>query len=102
MLSKIDKLAAFPLAFVCGIASATKEAAMRVYGYCRVSTTEQASGGLSLDTQRQQITGYGMMKGWTVADFFVEGGVSGSGTLMTVHTPTKKAPGDAGAFLSLN
>ncbi|WP_425907602.1 recombinase family protein [Nitrobacter sp. TKz-YC02] len=51
---------------------------MKVYGYCRVSTAEQANGGLSLDTQRQQITGYAMMKGWQVDGFFVEAGVSGS------------------------
>jgi putative DNA-invertase from lambdoid prophage Rac len=51
---------------------------MKVYGYCRVSTTEQANGGLSLDAQKQQITGYAMMKGWQVADFFIEAGVSGS------------------------
>ncbi|WP_314963407.1 recombinase family protein [Bradyrhizobium cosmicum] len=51
---------------------------MPVYGYCRVSTAEQANGGLSLDTQRQQITGYAMMKGWSVQDFFIESGVSGS------------------------
>jgi putative DNA-invertase from lambdoid prophage Rac len=51
---------------------------MKVYGYCRVSTAEQANGGLSLDTQRQQITGYAMMKGWSVAEFFIEAAVSGS------------------------
>jgi putative DNA-invertase from lambdoid prophage Rac len=51
---------------------------MKVYGYCRVSTAEQASGGLSLDTQRQQITGYAMMKNWSVGEFFIEAGVSGS------------------------
>ena len=51
---------------------------MKVFGYCRVSTSEQANAGLSLDTQKQQITGYAMMKGWTVAAFFVEAGVSGS------------------------
>jgi putative DNA-invertase from lambdoid prophage Rac len=51
---------------------------MRVYGYARVSTAEQADEGSSLDSQRQQITGYAMMKGWTVADFFIEAGVSGS------------------------
>ncbi len=51
---------------------------MKVCGYCRVSTQEQANGGLSLDTQKQQITGYAMMKGWSVATFFVEAGVSGS------------------------
>jgi putative DNA-invertase from lambdoid prophage Rac len=51
---------------------------MKVCGYCRVSTAEQANGGLSLDTQRQQITGYAMMKGWSVAEFYIEAGVSGS------------------------
>ena len=50
----------------------------KVFGYIRVSTAEQATNGDSLETQRQQITGYAMMKGWTVAEFFVEGGVSGS------------------------
>lgn len=51
---------------------------MRVFGYCRVSTADQADDGSSLASQRQQITGYAMMKGWQVADFFVEAGVSGS------------------------
>jgi DNA invertase Pin-like site-specific DNA recombinase len=51
---------------------------MRVFGYCRVSTAEQANGGLSLDQQKQQIAGYGMMKGWQVAEFFIEAGVFGS------------------------
>jgi DNA invertase Pin-like site-specific DNA recombinase len=51
---------------------------MRVFGYCRVSTAEQANGGLSLETQEQQIKGYCMMKGLQVAEFFVEAGVSGS------------------------
>lgn len=51
---------------------------MRICGYVRVSTSEQAANGNSLDTQKQQITGYAMMKGWDVAEFFVEGGISGS------------------------
>jgi putative DNA-invertase from lambdoid prophage Rac len=51
---------------------------MKVYGYCRVSTAEQANSGLSLETQQQQITGYAMMKNWQVAEFFIEAGVSGS------------------------
>src|SRR5258705_10775465 len=50
----------------------------RVFGYVRVSTAEQANAGLSLETQQQQITGYCMIKGWTVAEFFIEAGVSGS------------------------
>ncbi|MGC2778458.1 MAG: recombinase family protein [Bradyrhizobium sp.] len=51
---------------------------MRVLGYCRVSTQDQANSGLSLETQQQQIVGYGMMKGWQIAEFFIERGVSGS------------------------
>jgi hypothetical protein len=50
---------------------------MRVFGYSRVSTAEQADEGVSLAAQ-QQIAGYVMMKGWTVAEHFVERGVSGS------------------------
>jgi putative DNA-invertase from lambdoid prophage Rac len=51
---------------------------MQVFGYCRVSTTEQADEGTSLASQRQQIAGYAMMKGWSVTEMFVEAGVSGS------------------------
>jgi putative DNA-invertase from lambdoid prophage Rac len=51
---------------------------MQVFGYVRVSTAEQAKEGVSLDAQQQQITGYAMMKGWSVADFFIEAAVSGS------------------------
>lgn len=51
---------------------------MKVFGYLRVSTSEQAQSGESLDTQKQQVVGYAMMKGWTVDEFFVEAGVSGS------------------------
>src|SRR4051794_15520122 len=52
--------------------------AMKVFGYLRGSTSEQAQSGESLDTQKQQVVGYAMMKGWTVDEFFVEAGVSGS------------------------
>jgi DNA invertase Pin-like site-specific DNA recombinase len=67
---------ALPIVWLC-FSNAT-ESLMTVYGYCRVSTAEQANVGLSLDTQRQQITGYTMIKGWLVAEFFIEAGVSGS------------------------
>src|SRR5262245_57442201 len=60
------------------ILTKTQERAMKVLGYCRVSTSEQADGGFSLDAQRQQIIGYAMMKGWEVSEFFIERGVSGS------------------------
>jgi len=59
----------------------TSHMANRVFGYCRVSTTEQADEGASLAAQQQQITGYCMMKGWQVAEFFVERAVSGSVSL---------------------
>jgi DNA invertase Pin-like site-specific DNA recombinase len=49
-----------------------------VFGYSRVSTTEQADEGASLDAQQQQINGYAMMKGWRVSEHFVERAVSGS------------------------
>src|SRR5258707_11723380 len=52
---------------------------MKVFGYCRVSTAEQADDGSSLASQQQQIKGWAMVKGWTtLADVFVEAGVSGS------------------------
>ena len=51
---------------------------MRIFGYSRVSTAEQADEGSSLDSQQTQILGYAMMKGWTVTEQFVERGVSGS------------------------
>jgi DNA invertase Pin-like site-specific DNA recombinase len=49
-----------------------------MFAYARVSTAEQASNGDSLATQRQQVEGYAMMKGWQISEFFVDGGVSGS------------------------
>jgi DNA invertase Pin-like site-specific DNA recombinase len=51
---------------------------MNVYGYVRVSTTEQAQNGESLDIQKNQISGWAMMKGWQVTEVFVEECVSGS------------------------
>ena len=51
---------------------------MKVFGYVRVSTSEQATSGDSLETQKNQIVGYAMMKGWQIEEIFVEAGVSGS------------------------
>jgi DNA invertase Pin-like site-specific DNA recombinase len=42
---------------------------------------EQADDGASLDVQQQQIMGYCLMKGYTLAEHFVERGVSGSAPL---------------------
>lgn len=52
--------------------------AVKVFGYSRVSTAEQSERGDSLETQAQQIRGYAMIKGWELAEIFVERGVSGS------------------------
>ncbi|AWN47156.1 resolvase [Methylobacterium terrae] len=51
---------------------------MKVFGYIRVSTSEQASNGESLETQRRQVEAWATLKGWTVAAIHVEAGVSGS------------------------
>ncbi len=51
---------------------------MAVFGYCRVSTLKQANEGESLDVQRRQIKGYGLMHGLVVDEVVVEEGVSGS------------------------
>ncbi|WOS62164.1 recombinase family protein [Sinorhizobium fredii] len=51
---------------------------MKVFGYVRVSTSEQAANGDSLETQKAKITGYCMMNGWELSEIFVEAGVSGS------------------------
>jgi hypothetical protein len=44
----------------------------------RVSTAEQASNGESLDTQKQQITGYAMMKASPIC-------LSGAARLLAAH-----------------
>lgn len=53
-------------------------AAPRVFGYCRVSTAQQADEGLSLDVQQRQLQGWAHMQGRVVDAVFVERGVSGS------------------------
>ena len=52
--------------------------AARVFGYVRVSTTQQADEGESLQVQRRQITGYAQMQGFKIEKVFVERGISGS------------------------
>jgi len=51
---------------------------MPIYGYCRVSTSLQASEGESLDVQQRQIEGWAHMQGRQLDAVFVERGVSGS------------------------
>ena len=48
-----------------------------VVGYCRVSTEQQAEGGISLDAQRSQIVGYCNRHDLDLVDVIVDGGQSG-------------------------
>ena len=50
---------------------------MRVFGYCRVSTTVQIDG-YSLDEQRGRIEAYCVAMGWQLVRVFVDGGESGA------------------------
>ncbi len=54
-----------------------KNSSIRVVSYCRVSTTEQASEGTSLDFQASQLTGYCQLQGWTVVNSYVDAGFTG-------------------------
>jgi putative DNA-invertase from lambdoid prophage Rac len=49
-----------------------------VFGYVRVSTTDQAERGVSLDEQQRRIEGRCLEQGWYLAEVFIERGVSGS------------------------
>lgn len=71
---------------------------MAVYGYCRVSTTRQADEGESLVVQRRMIEGHAMMHGFSVGEFFIEEGTSGSIPIqerpLGAELFRKLAPGD--------
>lgn len=49
-----------------------------VVGYARVSTEEQAAGGLGLQAQRERIGAYCHARGWHLAGIVVDAGASGS------------------------
>ncbi|WP_164682141.1 recombinase family protein [Streptococcus hyointestinalis] len=48
--------------------------------YVRVSTTNQAEEGYSIEEQKDKLTSYCKIKDWTVYDVYVDGGFSGSNT----------------------
>jgi len=58
--------------------SQTKGTAMpNAYGYIRVSTEGQANEGVSLDAQRARIAAWCELNGYSLADVFVDAGISG-------------------------
>lgn len=65
-----------------------------IHGYARVSTTQQANDGDSLDVQRRQIEGYCLMHGLTLDAMHIEEGVSGS-------MPINERPVGGALFASL-
>ena len=53
---------------------------MRVGIYLRVSTREQAQNGNSIPEQKERLTKYCEAHGWTISDYFIDAGLSGSNT----------------------
>lgn len=52
---------------------------VKVKGYCRVSTDEQAEDGYSIRAQKERISEYANSKGWLMSDddFYIDDGFSG-------------------------
>lgn len=49
----------------------------QVFGYCRVSSSQQVEDGVSLDAQRAKIEAYCVVNGLELAGLFVDAGISG-------------------------
>jgi putative DNA-invertase from lambdoid prophage Rac len=60
------------------VPSSTVTRSAAVFGYVRVSTSDQADNGISLEEQQRPIEGRCLEQGWRLAEMFVERGVSGS------------------------
>jgi DNA invertase Pin-like site-specific DNA recombinase len=54
-----------------------KKPKSRILGYCRCSTTEQATEGLSLDVQKSKITAYCSLNDLLLVDIVQDAGISG-------------------------
>lgn len=49
---------------------------MKVLGYARVSTDDQARDGVSIDAQVERVTAYCIAKDWDLVNVVIDGGVS--------------------------
>lgn len=58
----------------------TSDAPRTAIGYSRVSTTDQAKNGVSLDSQRAKFDQYCALHGYTPAAFYSDEGISGKST----------------------
>jgi len=56
----------------------TKDTTKKAVGYIRVSTTEQAKEGISLDVQKREIESHCKANGFELVTIFCDDGVSGS------------------------
>ena len=71
---------------------------MRIVGYVRVSSAEQASSGLGLEGQRTAITGEAQRRGWELVAIYEDAAASGKST--NGRPGPRRAPG-AGRCLGL-
>jgi hypothetical protein len=71
----------------------SRAAQIKVAGYVRVSTAEQAHGGESLETQKAAIHAYAKKEGYKLTKIYEDAGISGAkleygtgvGQVYTVH-----------------
>lgn len=73
---------------------------MKAIGYCRVSTDEQATNGVSLDAQEEKIRAYCVAKDWELADIVRDEGISAKNLnrsgLQSILTRVPKRNGNRG------
>jgi putative DNA-invertase from lambdoid prophage Rac len=61
---------------------------MKIYSYCRVSTSGQAESGLSLEEQTRRIKGRALENGWELQHVGVSGSVALAAQLAQVLRPS--------------
>ena len=59
-------------------------------GYIRVSTRKQAEAGTSMDEQRTGIAREAERHGYTIVNWYIDGGISGARTLALTTNAVEK------------